>query len=108
MACEALPDVDAALRSSKTDEKRWPEASCASYMWIGVEDMIVQAMANCVSAKPYAHLSLHFDGGRVDKACCQAESGADGTPLPICKALEAHILDEIGYKVEVVAFRSTI
>ena len=103
LACSVLPDVHIALRNSKTNEKKWPEASCLSYLWNGVEDNSVQAMASYVSRKPHTHLSLHFDGVRTDKLRCQAEEGADGTATAMCRALEAHVLAETGYKVNIVS-----
>ena len=51
--------------------RRFPEATIMALWWIRVEDMVLTHwVTNVLETCPYpAHLSLHFDGIRLDKSC---------------------------------------
>ena len=68
VACNALPDVHETLLRADERECRWPEASLASHLWQGVEDHVLSSMRQFAAARHCSHLSLHFDGIRIDRA----------------------------------------
>ena len=85
----------------KVAEKRWPEASCWSHTIGGVEDWALQAMHAYVTRSAnevgLRHLSLEFDGIRVDDRVAAAEGGHAALCLNLSKAIQ----DLTGYTVEV-------
>ena len=96
LACTMLPGVLKALKEGQhAQDKKFPEASCASYMWSGVEDMVACSLAQHLRQKTGTHLSLHFDGVRVDKNRCKEYGGE----AEICRALEKVVKDTTGYDV---------
>lgn len=78
LACSLLPDVYAAVASSGDD--KWAEASTLAYLWQGVEDEALCSWAVWVRSKEAHHVSLHFDGVRVDHRRVAAEAAAEGAP----------------------------
>ena len=81
--------------------KKWPEASCWSHTAGGVEDWMLQAMHAYVTRGAtevgIRHLSLEFDGIRVDDRIAAAEGGH----AALCANLSKAIQDATGYAVEV-------
>ena len=66
IACSMLPEAhEKALIDPTVD---WPEAHVFHLFWTCIEDAILNTMCNKVMEIPgLKHLSLHFDGMRVDK-----------------------------------------
>lgn len=93
VACTNLPDVYADARKSET--RRFPESTTLHYFWTPVEDHILRSWCRFVKEKPTAHLSLHFDGIRVDKD--RVAAAAD-----FALESELYIERETGFKVKVV------
>ena len=49
------------------DTVEWPEASALAHMWMGVEDWIICSCTDLLFEQcMFQHVSLHFDGFRVD------------------------------------------
>ena len=80
----------------KQMEKGWADATCAATMYQALEDHILSAIMKPILAKPISHLSLHFDGVRVDKARVQLEGG-DGDHM--CRMLEDAVKKDTGFEV---------
>lgn len=80
----------------KSQEKGWADATCSATFYFAVEDHILTAMQTAILSKPTSHLSLHFDGVRVDKARVVAEGGGGEH---MCQFLEDVIKRETGYSV---------
>ena len=53
--------------------KKWAEASIAAMFYQALEDHILQAMMDYIQQKPAQHVSLHYDGVRVDKTRIEAD-----------------------------------
>ena len=85
------------MREQPQRDKMWPEASCASTFYFAVEDHIATAMIKAVLATKTQHLSLHYDGIRVDKARIEHEGG-DANHM--CRMLEDAIKKDTGYEVK--------
>ncbi len=74
-------------------------------MWQGIEDMILDAFVAHLKTRPVSHLSLHFDGVRVDRQRVLAE--ADGAPEAdalkvLLTNLETTARVRTGYEIGVV------
>ena len=65
VAVSACPDVSHAL--SVDADCKWPAASTFAYMYQGAEDYILEAMVGYCLPFHASHLSLHYDGIRVDE-----------------------------------------
>ena len=52
---------------SRHDDCKWPAASTFAYMYQGAEDYILEAMVGYCLQFHASHLSLHYDGIRVDE-----------------------------------------
>ena len=69
----------------------------ATTLYFAIEDHILASLQKAIQAKPTTHLSLHFDGVRVDKDRVQLEGvGSDN----LRRLLENAILEDIGYEVQ--------
>jgi hypothetical protein len=66
VACSLWPDVYA--RCKADPDKPWPEASTFFFMWSAVEDYILTSFINRALETEIQHLSLHFDGFRIQTA----------------------------------------
>ena len=73
LACSIQPEVyaEAALT------KGFAEASCFAYLWNAVEDYICSTWVDFILQEEVRHLSLHFDGVRVDKQRCGGDEGVE-------------------------------
>ena len=65
VAISACPDVFQSLNLD--DDCKWPAASTFAYMYQGAEDYILEAMVGYCIQFQVSHLSLHYDGMRVDE-----------------------------------------
>ena len=84
-ACSVAPDVYSGCKQMEgARAKQWPEASTLAYLWQGVEDRIVEVMTEAVLSTPTQHLSLHFDGVRVDSTRVRAHSDGDDEGTSMC------------------------
>ena len=95
-AVSAMPDVFAVLNTE--GGKDFPEASCCNYLTQGVEDFILNAWLKQIKQKQTNHLSLHFDGVRVDRERVGKEDAVDGLTAMINNG-QAHIKAETGFSV---------
>jgi len=80
----------------------WPEASALAFMWQGVEDNILAGCRDFVLSKPTAHLSLHFDGVRVDRDRVRAETSSADPVGHFCELLSDYAFQRTGYRVTFV------
>ena len=62
LSCSLLPDV-----YQEVSGKRWPEASTFAFLYQKCEDFILRPWVDFVLRSEAQHLSLHFDGVRVDR-----------------------------------------
>ncbi len=90
LAATLMPDL---LRSLADDKKTWPEASVFFHLYAGVEDYVLEAMADFALQKPVQHLSLHFDGIMLDTAAVQSRADFK-------TEAERFVEQATGYKVE--------
>ena len=91
LACTELPEVYAKCCE---DGRRHPEVSTLFFMWSMVEDYILQKWLEFVLRYQASHVSLHFDGIRVN------------TPLPYdtdeyCKKCADHIAQSTEFAVTI-------
>jgi hypothetical protein len=105
IACSLQPEV----YTEAIQTKGYAEASCFAYLWNAVEDHILSNWVAFILEKDVKHLSLHFDGVRVDKERCGGDSGVQ----QFLRACEDHIEKSTGYHVELavkkhVCFRTIL
>ncbi len=77
-------------------------------MWQGIEDMLLDIFVTHLKARPLRHLSLHFDGIRVDRqrVLAEAEGGSEEDGIRLLLAnLTAEVARQTGYNIEVVEKR---
>jgi len=74
LACSVLEEV---YEQRAVAGKAWPESSCLSILWQIVESYLVQRWIEWIPEMGAPrHLSLHFDGLRVDRSFCESISGS--------------------------------
>eukprot|EP00438_Fugacium_kawagutii_P027022 Skav232520 [mRNA] locus=scaffold1096:926666:934699:- [translate_table: standard] len=66
LACSLLKDDYAELE--KSSDKPFPGATAFFYMWAAIEDYVLEHWCAILIAKKPSHLSLHFDGVRVNRS----------------------------------------
>ena len=95
-ACSVLPEVYHHVRAMKA--KKRPESSTLFYLYALAENHILEAWEQHVieSFKP-KHLSLHFDGLRIDHGCISQKPMRE-----ICQSCELAIQERTGFKVKIV------
>lgn len=96
LACSLMPKEFEAIMEDKQKDKGWAEATMSATLYFAIEDHILSSLVKVVQAKETTHLSLHFDGVRVDKTRVELEGG-DGDHF--CRFLEKAILEDTGYEV---------
>lgn len=84
---------------SKDTDKRHPDATIFFYMWTTVEDWIVASWVSRLQTFSPEHLSLHFDGVRLDSDSMMKARADQRQFLDDC---EGHIYKETGFKVTIV------
>ena len=88
LACSLLPDV---LRERvATADCEWPQASTLYFMWTALEDYVLEKIIGFLTAMPVMHLSLHYDGVRVQFG------EAIGNTEELCKDIGLHVAKETG------------
>ncbi|CAK0846382.1 unnamed protein product [Prorocentrum cordatum] len=92
LAVSLLPDVH---RAAQQHEGKWAEASPFSYPWQGVQNNILQHVVNFICEERVNHLSLHFDGARVDVD----RVAATGSSEDFCKGCSERVHATTGYAV---------
>jgi len=90
LACSLLPSVYESCKLNP--QKTFPEASTFTYMWTAVEDTILASCVQFLLQHPVKHLSLHYDGVRV-----QGDFGCDVEAL--CTRCSEHIAASTGFVV---------
>ena len=93
LACNALPDDFDKLTADAKKER--PMASTLHLFWTSVEDAIIDAWLEVLGPFSPKHMSLHFDGVRIDKAV--VENNAD-----LIYRCEKTIVDKTGFSVRIV------
>jgi len=92
LACSMLPEVyqDYCQDASR----RFPEASTFTRFWTTAEDLVLTAWVDYVKSSPIGHLSLHFDGIRLQMD--------NGTPVDeYCQACSQYIKERTGFSVTI-------
>ena len=97
LACSLMPKEFEVVLENKEKDKGWAEATMSATLYFAIEDHILSTILKAVQSKKTSHLSLHFDGVRVDQTRVQLEGG-DGDHF--CRFLEKAILDLTGYEVQ--------
>ncbi|CAE7650574.1 unnamed protein product [Symbiodinium sp. CCMP2592] len=93
LACNALPEEYDRLANDAKKER--PMASTLHLFWTSVEDAIVDAWLEALCPLLPKHLSLHFDGVRIDRAA--VEQNAD-----LIQRCQKAIVDKTGFNVRIV------
>ena len=92
-ACSMLPDDFEEL--GEREDKDFPAATVFHYMWTAVEDYILEHWCNFLQRHRPTHLSLHFDGVRVN-------SDIHPDILELMTACEKHILESTGFALRII------
>ena len=101
LAATCMPDELAVL--AKDSKVNWAYSSCASFFWQGAEAMIMRKFLDFVRQKPAAHVSLQFDGARIDRKRIIAEhDGEDADEsATFCRKVAMHVAFECnGFRPE--------
>ena len=107
LATQVFMDVFDAL--SEDPDVKHPDRSVAAHLWMGCEDYILQVLVHYLLEFNNAHMSLHFDGVRIDQKTAEAvaeavgrdgHTGANGDDAILLRACEKHIKAQTGYNVE--------
>ena len=93
LASTCLGDLRQHLVDAGT--KDYPETSCLFYLWTAVEDMVLRAWLHYLQTLRPKHLSLHFDGVRVDKSLLVPNAEA------FCAECSKQIASACGYVVHI-------
>ena len=96
LSTSLMPRQFEAISAEKASDKGWADATCSSTFYFALEDHILSSIVKAIRAKPTAHLSLHFDGVRVDKARVLVDGG---DPQHFCRTLEAAVKEDTGYDI---------
>ena len=92
LACNLLPqDFD---RFSEDTERKRPLASTLHVLWTAVEDSILDAWLSAICPMSPKHVSLHFDGVRIDREL------VNNTPDLVAMCQRA-ILEKTGFDVSI-------
>jgi hypothetical protein len=97
IACSLQPEVYAEAAQTKG----FAEASCFAYLWNAVEDYILSNWVDFIVKGDVKHLSLHFDGVRVDKERCGGDMGVE----QFLRDCALHIQESTGYHVDLAVKR---
>ena len=92
LACSLLPQVHEVMQSR--DDKTFPTATVFHHLWTCVEDCILQRWAEYVLEHKPTHLSLHFDGIRVNADV--AEDRED-----FIRKCEEHVLRTTSFRISI-------
>jgi hypothetical protein len=103
LACSIFREEFESL--SAKGEKRNPDATVFFYMWTAVEDAILSAwVSNIQSSHSPTHLSLHFDGIRLNS---DLKSWAN-QQQQFLQECEHHIRTETGFTVSIVEKKHSV
>ena len=75
--------------------RKWPESSAFHHLWTVVEDHVLEEWAKFAMTKTPNHLSLHFDGIRIDRASVP-------DPQVFVRECTEHIKQTTGFDVTIV------
>ena len=78
-----------------TNNRKWPESTALHHLWTMVEDYVLEAWTTFAMARNPTHLSLHFDGIRIDRNTIT-------DPAAFADECSEHIHKTTGYKVTIV------
>lgn len=92
LSCEIAADVYELCKDDP--ERHFPEASTFTFVWNAVEDCILSAWIKFLQQYRLTHLSLHFDGLRV-------QGGIPGDIEKLCKDCADCIDRETGFRVAI-------
>ncbi len=99
LSVSLMPKEFEVIQEEKAKDKGWAEATCSATLYFAIEDHILASIEKAIKSKPTTHLSLHFDGVRVDKTRVQLEGGDTDQ---FCRFLETAIKQDTGYEVHLV------
>ena len=94
LACSFLPKVLQQFVASDGEAKEHPTVSVLCHLYHCVEDSIVTAWVDLLRRKNPAHLSLHYDGVRIDRSIVEAEEN-------LCTQWQDHTRETTGFAVEI-------
>ena len=77
------------------DSNQWPENTVLHQVWTGVDDVCLEAQTDFIRQEPIVHLSLHFDGVRVDAERVRRSGNFK-------EEADHYVFDRTGYRVELV------
>jgi hypothetical protein len=97
LACSLLPDAYEYYCSQP--DKKYPESTVLSHLCTIVEDNLMEAMTDFLRQQPVSHLSLHFDGIRLN---CDYRTVADEPQdvEELMRRCEEHIAKQTGFEVQ--------
>ena len=93
VATSVLPELHDTMVADSG--RKWPEATVFHHMWTMVEDACVEAWIEFARKLSPSHLSLHFDGIRIDSASVPDRDA-------FAKESARHIQRSIGVEVVIV------
>jgi len=80
-------------------DKDWPEATTFAIWWQGAEDYVLRAWVDRLMTFKPTHLSLHYDGVRVDLECINR---SNMSVSEFCQECSRHIAAVTGFSVRIV------
>lgn len=92
LACTNLPS--AYVHCAGDAKRKQPDVSTLFFFWTAVEDYILQIWVEYLLQLRPQHLSLHYDGVRVDRETVRAHRD-------LGKAAEEHIATKTGFRVNI-------
>ena len=91
LACSVLPNVY--QERMENGDCSWPQASTLYYLWTSLEDYILGKIVDFLTESPVQHLSLHYDGVRV-----QFNEGVPDVE-ELCKDIGLFVAQETGFTI---------
>ena len=92
LACSMLPNVY--QERMENDECNWPQSSTLYYMWTALEDYILDRIVEFITSERVQHLSLHYDGVRVQY------NEPISNVAELCQDITLHVAKETGFTVQ--------
>ena len=91
LACGTLQDIYA--KCSREPSRRQPDVSALFFLWSAAEDFVLQAWVEYLTTLRPRHLSLHYDGIRIDNLAVHGSFIADS---------QEYIQEKTGFRVCIV------
>ena len=100
IACTQMPEAYAEAQEKSKSE--WPEATTFFLWWTGAEDAILESMMRNIRivGDRISHLSLHFDGFRLDKTTFDFLSDATTQNENWLHSLQDAVKEDTGFAIK--------